>query len=182
MTKIDFEKIEETKEKFMTQNASICTNIKIESLFWLLSIEKNRQIVSLVIEVDNVKMANPLIEEELVMNHILYKCIRYKFACKVKQCFKYYEYGYILVYCRKNTRCKAYSGLHRTLECSQDKEQKYFLCNDAYISYDKKCDYRKKKYLKIEVVKQNIPQLYDISSKLSCQKKELLKAMRPLSK
>lgn len=84
MTKIDFEKIEETKEKLMTQNASICRNIKIESLFWLLSIEKNRQIVSLVIKVDNVKMANLLIEEELVMNHILYKCIRYKFACKVK--------------------------------------------------------------------------------------------------
>ena len=98
MTKIDFEKIEEIKEKLVTQNASIYINIKIENLFWLSSIKKDRQKVLLVIKVNNAKMANLLIEEKLVLDHILHICIRYNLICKIKQCFKYYEYGHILVY------------------------------------------------------------------------------------
>ena len=31
--KIDLEKMEETKEKIVTQNASMCTGMKIESIF-----------------------------------------------------------------------------------------------------------------------------------------------------
>lgn len=36
MAKIDFEKMEETKEKLVTQNASIYISMKIKSIFWLL--------------------------------------------------------------------------------------------------------------------------------------------------
>ena len=88
MPKMDFEKMEKTKEKLVTQNASMCTGIKIESLFWLSSIKNDRQTASLVVEVDNAKMANLLIEEGLVLDHILYGCMRYNPTCKVKQCFK----------------------------------------------------------------------------------------------
>lgn len=37
-------------------------------------------------------------------------------------------------------------------------------------------------YIRIEVVKQSIPQFYDNSSKFSFQRKRLLKAMRPFPK
>ncbi len=32
--KIDLEKVEETKEKIVTQNASMCAGMKVESIFW----------------------------------------------------------------------------------------------------------------------------------------------------
>lgn len=45
-----------------------------------------------MIKVDIAKMANLLIEKELVLNHILYGYIRYNSTYKIKQYFKYYEY------------------------------------------------------------------------------------------
>ena len=47
------------------------------------------------------------------------------------------------------------------------------------MSWDRKCEYRKKECLRIEAVKQSLPQLYDINSKLSHQRKEPLEAIRP---
>lgn len=37
-----------------------------------------------MIKVDEIKMANLLIEERLVLDHILHKYIRYNPACKIK--------------------------------------------------------------------------------------------------
>lgn len=117
MAKMDFKKIEEIKEKLITQNASIYTSINIESLFWLSLIKKERQTASLVIEVDNAKLANQPIEERLFLNHTLYRCMKYNLAYKVKQFFKCYKYGHVSVYYWKNTRCGACSSFYMTLEC-----------------------------------------------------------------
>ena len=134
MTKMDFEKIEETKEKLLTENASICTGIKIKNLFWLSSIKKEKQITSLVFEIDNAKIANLLIEERLVLDRILHGCMTYNSACKVKQYFNCYKYCYISVYCQKNSRYEACSSVFKTLEFFWDKKQNCPLNNDAYIS------------------------------------------------
>lgn len=131
--KIDLEKMKKTKKKLVTQNASMCAGMKIESLFWLSFTKKNRQTTLLLIEVNDAKMANLLIEERLVLDYTLHGCMRYNPACKVKQCFKYYKYGHVSVHCRKNTRCGACLSPHRTLECLWDKEQKCSLCNGAHI-------------------------------------------------
>lgn len=63
------------------QNASICANIKIESIFQLFALKKNKRILLLIIKIDNAKMANMLIKEGLVLDYI---CIRYNFAYKIR--------------------------------------------------------------------------------------------------
>lgn len=68
-SKMDLGKMEEMKEKLTTQNASMCTGMRIESIFWLSPIKKDKQTASLVIEVDDAKVANLLIEEGLVLDH-----------------------------------------------------------------------------------------------------------------
>lgn len=179
MAKIDFKKMKKTKKKHVTQNTSMYTGIKIQSLFWLSLIKKNKQIALFVVELDNEKIANLLIEEKLVLNDTLHRCMRYNPTCKIKQYFEYYKYVHVLVYCRKNIRYGACSSFYRTLKCPQDKKQKCYLCNSTYISWDKKCNYKKIEYLRIKMIKQSTPQLYDISSKLSYQREEHLRAMRP---
>ncbi len=84
IAKIGLEKAEETKEKIVAQNASMCAGMKIESIFWLSALKKDRRISSLVIEVDDAKMANMLIEEGLVLDHTLHGCMRYNPACRIK--------------------------------------------------------------------------------------------------
>ncbi len=84
ITKIDMEKPEETKKKIMAQNASICAWMKIESIFWLSTSKKDRRTSSLVVEMAEAKMANMLIEEELVLDHTLHGFMRYNPACKMK--------------------------------------------------------------------------------------------------
>lgn len=56
------------------QNASICTKIKIENIFWLSILKKDKCTAFLVIEIDDTKMANTLIEKELVFDHTLHRC------------------------------------------------------------------------------------------------------------
>lgn len=120
-----------------------------------------------------------LIEEELVLDHTLHRCMRYNPACKVKQYFKCYEYSHVFVHCRKNIRCGVCSGLYKTLEYPRDKEQKCSLCNNVHTSWNKKCKYRKREYLRIKAAKQSTPQLYNISLKPFRPREEPLKAMRP---
>lgn len=82
----------------------------------------------------------------------------------MKQCFNYYEYSHVSVYCQKSTKCEACLGSHRTSKCPQDKEQKYPLYNGAHTSWDKWCEYRKEEFLRIEAAKQSTPRLYKTSS------------------
>lgn len=82
--KMEFEKMGETKEKLVIQNASIFTSMKIESLFWLSAIKKDRQTASSVIKVDDAKMANLLIKERLVLDQTLHRSMRYNPAYKIK--------------------------------------------------------------------------------------------------
>ena len=146
--------------------------MKIESIFWLLALKKNRRTLSLVVEVDDAKIANMLIEEGLVLDHTLHGYMRYNPAYRIKQCFNCYEYGYVLIHCQKNTKCGACSGLHRILECPQDKAQKCPLCSGPHTSWNNRRDHRKKEYLRIEAVKQNTPRLHKVRSKTNLPRKE----------
>ncbi len=111
---MDLKKEEDMKEKFVIPNVNIFKETKVESIFWLSTNKKFCQTRLLVVDLDNVKIANILIEEELVLDHILCGCIRYNSACKIKKFFKCYKYGPLLVYFHKVIRCKAYSGLKKT--------------------------------------------------------------------
>lgn len=82
IAKIDLEKVEEKKEKIVPENASICTGMKIEGIFWLSALKKDRRTASLALEVDDAKMANTLIEEGLGLDHTLHGCMRYNPAAE----------------------------------------------------------------------------------------------------
>lgn len=84
VAKIYIEKTKETKENIVRQNASICTRMKLKSIFWFFVLKKDRRIMSPIIEMDNEKMANMLIKEGLVLDHTLHKCISYNPACNIK--------------------------------------------------------------------------------------------------
>lgn len=162
------------KKKIVVQNASMCADMKIKRIFWLSALKKDKRTSSLVIEVDDAKMANMLIEEGLVLDHTLHGCMRYNPACRIKQCFNCYEYGHVSVHCQKSTKCGACSGPHRTLECPQDKAQKCLLGNGAHTSWDKQYEHRKKKYLRIEAAKQNHRACMKSSQRLILQGKRAL--------
>lgn len=98
------------------QNASIYKSIKIGNIFLFFTLKKDRRILLLVIKIDNVKMTNILIKEELVLDHILYRYIRYNPTCKIKECFNSYKYNHVLVHYQKNIKCEVYLGLHKTLK------------------------------------------------------------------
>lgn len=99
-----------------SKNASICTKMKIKNILWLSRLKKNRHTLLPVIKINNIKMANILIKESLILNHILHRCIKYNPAYKIKQYFNYYEYNHVLVYCQKNTKYRAYLDSYKILE------------------------------------------------------------------
>lgn len=87
--------------------------IKIENIFWLFALKKDKYALLLVVEVDNAKMTNMLIEKRLVLDHILHRCMRYNLAYRTTQYLNYYKYGYILVYCKINIWYRACLGLQK---------------------------------------------------------------------
>lgn len=99
ITKIKLEKAKEMKKKIVMQNTRICISIKIENIFWFFILKKDKHTSLLIIEVDNAKMANILIEKKPVLNYTLHEYMRYNLTCKIKQYFNCYKYGHILVYC-----------------------------------------------------------------------------------
>lgn len=112
-------------------------------------------------------MTNTLIEEELVLDQSLYKCMRYKLACRIRQYFNCYKYCLISVHYQKTTKYKPYSRLHKTLKCAGDKVQKCPLYNSGHTSLDKRCDSRKKEFLRIQALKKNMPHLPKVRSNIS---------------
>lgn len=164
------------------QNSNMYADIKIESIFWLFALKKDRYISSLVIKIDNVKIANIVIKEKFVIDYILHECMRYNLICRIKQYFNCYKYDHVLVYCQKCLKYKACLGLHRTSKYSWNKTQKCPLCKNAYTSWNKQCEYKKKKYLKIETAKQNMPHLYEVKSKTNPPRNENFGDMKLLLK
>lgn len=77
-------KIEEIKKKIVTQNASICMRMKIGGIFWLSTLKKNKRTFSLIIEINDAKMADTLIKKKPVLNHTLHGCMMYNLAYKIK--------------------------------------------------------------------------------------------------
>lgn len=66
------------------QKASICTKIKIESIFWFYALKKDKHTLSLIVEVDDAKIANILIEKELVLDYTLHGYMRYNSGYIIK--------------------------------------------------------------------------------------------------
>ncbi len=97
IAKIDIEKPKEIKEEIVTQNAKMCAGMKIEIIFLHSKSKKDRRTSSLVVEMDDAKIANMLIEEGLVLDHTLHGCMRDNPACKMKQYFNCYKYGHVWV-------------------------------------------------------------------------------------
>ncbi len=60
--------------------------MKIESIFGLTALKKDKRTLSMVTKVDEAKMTNTLIEERLVLDHTLNGCMRYNPASRIKQC------------------------------------------------------------------------------------------------
>lgn len=125
----------------------MCTRMKIEGMFWLFALKKDRRTASLVIEIDHAKMANTLIEGGLVLDHTLHGYMRCNPASRIRQCFNCSKYSHVLVHCQKSIKCGAYSGPHQTSECPQDKGQKCPLCNGAHTLWDKRYKHKKKSIL-----------------------------------
>lgn len=98
IAKIVLEKGKETREKIAIKNTTICTGMKIEGIFWLSILKKDKRILLLVIKVDNIKIVNILIEKTLIFDHTLYRCIIYNPVRKIKQWFNCYKYNHGSVY------------------------------------------------------------------------------------
>lgn len=63
IAKIDLKKIVKRKENIVIQNANIWIEMKIEDILLLSTLKKDNRTFSLVIKIDDAKMANTLIEK-----------------------------------------------------------------------------------------------------------------------
>lgn len=65
------------------QNTSMFGRIKIENIFWLFILKKNKRTLPLVTKIDKTKMTNILIEEDLVLDQNLHRYMRYNLGYRI---------------------------------------------------------------------------------------------------
>lgn len=86
---IDLKKQRKQKKRLLRKMQICIQELKLR--IWLaFYIKKDKSTFFLVIEIDDVKKDNILIEKRLVFNYTLYKYIKYNLVYKIKQYFNYY--------------------------------------------------------------------------------------------
>jgi hypothetical protein len=93
-------------------------------------------------------MANAIIYAGIVWEGRVHICQLYDGACRVKQCFRCYNYGHIGTQCDAAQTCGYCAELHETKSCTQKGVKgftpRYAVCKGAHKTWSNPCPARKK--------------------------------------
>ncbi|GAT19406.1 hypothetical protein RIB2604_00500100 [Aspergillus luchuensis] len=109
---IDTDNQERAIEKIESEKAVLHEGAKVTYVGWLTREGRRKQASSLIVEFTTKYHANRAIREGLALNAIHHDCVLYDKSCRLKQCYKYHEYGHIGPQCDAAERCGYCAGKH----------------------------------------------------------------------
>jgi len=103
-------------------------------------------------------MANAIIYAGMAWEGQIHTCQLYDRACRVKQCFRCYNYGHIGAQCDAAQTCGYCAELHETKYCKQKGAEGFTprcaVCKAAHTAWSNACPARKKEMGRVEQAKQ----------------------------
>jgi hypothetical protein len=139
---------EATIQQILADNHTVIPNAKISYVGWLTKESTLKRASSIVLEFTEPEMANAVIYAGMVWDGQIHQCQLYDRACRIKQCFRCYNYGHIGTQCNAAQTCGYCADHHETKHCSQKGREGFSprcaVCKDAHTAWSNACPGRKK--------------------------------------
>ncbi|KAF3484323.1 uncharacterized protein GIQ15_03647 [Arthroderma uncinatum] len=149
---------EVTIQQILADNHTVIPKAEISSVGWLTRESALKHASSIVVEFTDPEMANAIIYAGMAWAGQIHMCQLYDRACRVKQCFRCYNYGHIGTQCNAAQACGYCAELHETRNCKQKGAENFTprctVCKGVHKAWSNACPARKKELERVEQAKQ----------------------------
>jgi hypothetical protein len=147
-----------TIQQMLADNYTVIPRTEISYIGWLTKESTLKRASSIVVEFTDPEMANAIIYAGMVWDGHIHQCQLYDRACRVKQCFRCYNYGHIGTQCTASQVCGYCTEQHETKHCRQKGMEGFTpqcaVCKGAHTAWSNACPARKKELERVEQAKQ----------------------------
>jgi hypothetical protein len=149
---------EATIQQILAENYTVIPGAEIIYVGWLTKESTLKRASSIVLEFADPEMANAIIYAGMVWDgQQVHQCQLYDRACRVKQCFRCYNYGHIGTQCNASQACGYCAEQHESRNCKQKGGEGFTLicavCKGAHTAWSNACPARKKELGRVEQAK-----------------------------
>lgn len=166
---INIKNQEATIQQILADNHTVIPKAKISYVGWLTKESTVKRASSIVLELTDPEMANAIIYAGMVWDGQIHQCQLYDRACRIKQCFRCYNYGHIGTQCNANQACGYCTERHETKHCSQKGREGFSpqctVCKDTHTAWSNACPARKKEMERVEQAKRARKVYWHVPSK-----------------
>ena len=146
-------------EQILADNYTVIPKAEISHIGWLTRESTFKRASSIVVEFKDPAAANAVIYAGMVWNGQIHQCQLYDRTCRLKQCFRCYNYGHIGTQCNATQTCGYCSELHETKSCIRKEAEgftpKCAVCKGSHNAWNTACPARKQEVERVERAKQN---------------------------
>ena len=147
-----------TIDQMLADNHTVISNAKISYVGWLTKEGNLKRASSIVVEFTDPVMANAVIYAGMAWDGQIHQCQLYDRACRIKQCFRCYQYGHITTQCNASQVCGYCAELHETKHCRRKEVEGFTprcaVCKADHTAWSNACPARRKEMRRVEQAKE----------------------------
>lgn len=147
-----------TSQQMIADNYTVIPHAKISYIGWLTKEATLKRASSIVVEFTDPEMANAIIYAGMAWEGQIHQCQLYDRACRVKQCFRCYNYGHIGTQCNAPQVCGYCTEQHESKHCKQKGMEGFTphcaVCKDNHTAWSNACPARRKEMRRVEQAKE----------------------------
>jgi hypothetical protein len=145
-----------TIEQLLADNHTVIPNGKIAFVAWLTRDATSKRASSIVVEFEEPDTANAIIYAGMAWQGQIHQCQLYDRACRLKQCFRCFNYGHIGTQCQLAEVCGHCAEQHETRRCEKRQAEGFIpkctVCKEEHTAWSSACSARKQERHRIEAV------------------------------
>jgi len=105
-------------KRLIKDNVRLHENLKILRIVWLKKVVKSEKIhLLLIVKIAIEAMINRLMNESMLDSYQECSCKLFEKNCCITQCYRCFEFDYMIRFCKKKQRCAKCAGKHHIEEC-----------------------------------------------------------------
>ena len=147
-----------TIQRILADNHSVIPNAEITYVGWLTKEATKKKNSSIVVEFTKPEPANNIIYAGFLWEGLVHTCQLYDRSCRVKQCFRCYQYGHIGTQCSAPQACGHCARGHQSKDCPAKSSTAEFvpkcaICKGSHTAWSPACPAKQKELQRVERAK-----------------------------
>jgi len=128
-------------KRLIKDNVRLHENLKILRIVWLKKVVKSEKIhLLLIVEIAIEAMINRLMNESMLDSYQECSCKLFEKNCHITQCYRCFEFDYMIRFCKKKQRCVKCADKHHIKECMMSSNRRRCVnCNENHELWRRIC-------------------------------------------